>query len=70
MRLGEHDKHTQPDCRTVKGKAQCAPNVTDVTPEQVFIHDKFNLSTFQYDIALIKLSTDVNDTGKLTCKII
>lgn len=70
MRLGEHDKSTQPDCRTLKGKYTCAPNVTDVAHEHVFIHEKYNPSSFQYDIALIKLSRDVNNTGKLTCKII
>lgn len=70
MRLGEHDKNTEPDCRTLKGNLTCAPNVTDVTAEQVFIHEKFNSITFQYDIALIKLSRDVYSTGKFNCKIL
>ncbi|KAH8416028.1 hypothetical protein KR222_006754, partial [Zaprionus bogoriensis] len=58
VRLGEHDLKTNPDRRYVKGKYIEAPPSMDIVHERIFVHEDFS-DNYQHDIALIKLSRDV-----------
>lgn len=53
------------DCRTKSGRKICAQAAVDITPDQVFLHESYSMSSTEYDIALIKLSRNVQFSGKL-----
>ncbi|XP_034104283.1 serine protease grass-like isoform X8 [Drosophila albomicans] len=55
VRLGEHNISQQIDC---KGNF-CAPPVEDIGIERIFVHEKYSHETHHNDIALVKLSKDV-----------
>ncbi|XP_034104281.1 serine protease grass-like isoform X2 [Drosophila albomicans] len=55
VRLGEHNISQQIDC---KGN-RCAPSVEDMGIERIFVHEKYSHETGHNDIALVKLSKDV-----------
>ncbi|XP_062129338.1 serine protease grass-like [Drosophila sulfurigaster albostrigata] len=55
VRLGEHTISQERDC---KGNI-CAPPVEDIGIERIFVHEKYSRQTGPNDIALVKLSKDV-----------
>ncbi|KAH8370967.1 hypothetical protein KR093_005702 [Drosophila rubida] len=59
VRLGEHDRSTDLDCRTYDNKEKCLPAVEDIGVDEVIIHPDFRHSVHPNDIALVKLSRKV-----------
>ncbi|XP_062127661.1 serine protease grass-like [Drosophila sulfurigaster albostrigata] len=55
VRLGEHYISQERDCRG----HFCAPPVEDIDIERIFVHEKYSRVTRHNDIALVKLSRDV-----------
>lgn len=64
VRLGEYDLSKTIDCNP-KNNATCNNYVINIAPERIFKHENYSKSSYQYDIALIKLSKDVEFHGKL-----
>jgi len=65
VRLGEHDRSTNPDCKTFDLKEKCLPSVEDIEVERVVVHENYNVPLRANDIALLKLSRKVEFKGKL-----
>ncbi|XP_034111215.2 serine protease grass-like [Drosophila albomicans] len=59
VRLGEHKISQGRDCTRKRGVETCAPPVEDVEADRVYIHENYSSITGHNDIALIKLSRDV-----------
>ncbi|XP_060657642.1 serine protease grass-like [Drosophila nasuta] len=59
VRLGEHKISQGRDCTRKRGLETCAPPVEDVEADRVYIHENYSSITGHNDIALIKLSRDV-----------
>ncbi|XP_060654488.1 serine protease grass-like [Drosophila nasuta] len=55
LRLGEHNIIKKQDC----DEDSCAPPFEDIGHERIFVHEKYSLETRHDDIALVKLSKDV-----------
>lgn len=69
VRLGEHDKRTSPDCRlhpTDDKRKVCAAPHREVAVEQEIIHPGYQhgVKLFEHDIALLRLSRDVDFSRK------
>lgn len=65
IRLGEWDRSTNPDCeRLINNRVECADPHMDVAIEEIIYHPRYNSrdSNHLYDIALIRLSKDVEYT--------
>ncbi|XP_039492602.1 spaetzle-processing enzyme [Drosophila santomea] len=68
VRLGEHNKSTNPDCITLdSGHHHCAPPHLQVNLEQVIVHHGFFSmgTTFLNDIALLRLQFPVRYTKQI-----
>lgn len=61
VRLGEHNMETEIDC----DGDLCAPQPQDIEPSKIIIHEKYNSPLFKHDIALIRLSAQVQLNGKI-----
>lgn len=59
VRLGEHQLSTDVDCRFLRGRVRCAPPVEDFSVEEVYVHPKFTDTEGYNDIAIVKLSSEV-----------
>ncbi|XP_034107560.2 serine protease grass-like [Drosophila albomicans] len=62
VRLGEHYISQERDCRG----DFCAPPVEDIDIERIFVHEKYSRVTRHNDIALVKLSRDVEVKENIT----
>uniref|UniRef100_A0A0N7ZB48 Peptidase S1 domain-containing protein n=1 Tax=Scylla olivacea TaxID=85551 RepID=A0A0N7ZB48_SCYOL len=60
IRLGEHNLATDPDCPTdfIDAK-ECAASPEDYNPEDVIVHEGYNLTNMRNDISLIRLDRAV-----------
>lgn len=58
VRLGEYDRTTDPDCKTVDKDQpeECNPPVQDVPIEKTIPHPKYNTPRYANDVGLIRLS--------------
>uniref|UniRef100_U5EV87 CLIP domain-containing serine protease n=1 Tax=Corethrella appendiculata TaxID=1370023 RepID=U5EV87_9DIPT len=56
VRLGEHNRKTNPDCKTIAGEKQCANNYQEINVGSTVVHESYNRPRFANDIALIRLS--------------
>lgn len=62
VRLGEHKLSTDPDC----SDTLCNDSPQDFDIEEIIFHESYNSpQVFRNDIALLRLSGPVNQTGKL-----
>ena len=59
MVLGEHDVRSEMDC--IFG--DCADKIQEIPVESYHMHPDYKLSTFSDDIALIRMSREVEYTG-------
>ena len=65
IRLGEHNLRTEIDCiQSRRSKSKCINSVKDFTPSRIIIHPQFNTNVFTNDIAMIRLSNQVQFNGK------
>lgn len=62
VRLGEHDIRTDIDCN--KNGDECTTHV-DVDIEVIYVHKDFNLRLMKNDIALVRLSREVEFTDHI-----
>lgn len=60
VRLGEYDISKKRDCDVIKGF--CSPPVQDFYIENIRVHPGYDPSTFNNDLALIRLATSANLT--------
>lgn len=67
VRLGEWDTNSDNDC----DNGDCSEPVVDVTVEELLSHENYNSNSKaqENDIALIRLSRDVEFTGECVFKI-
>ncbi|EDW59936.2 serine protease grass [Drosophila virilis] len=59
VRLGEHKISNTTDCAWVKSRLICAPPVEDISFEKIIVHEDYSQQSKHNDIALVKLSRDV-----------
>ncbi|XP_064544351.1 serine protease grass-like [Drosophila montana] len=59
VRLGEHKISNATDCAWVKSRYICAPPVEDISIERIIVHEDYSRESVHNDIALVKLSRDV-----------
>ncbi|XP_064542286.1 serine protease grass-like [Drosophila montana] len=59
VRLGEHKISSATDCAWVKSRYICAPPVEDISFERIIVHEDYSQQSKHNDIALVKLSRDV-----------
>lgn len=59
VRLGEWKISTDPDCDDY----YCLPSPKDIPIESKIVHEKYDETKQIYDIALLKLQTEVEFTG-------
>lgn len=69
VHLGEHQTNTTVDERYIKGNWRTAPPVEVLGIEEVYIHEEYNSIERYNDIALVKLSEDVEFQGECPIKI-
>ncbi|XP_032590058.2 serine protease grass-like [Drosophila grimshawi] len=62
VRLGEHRISTEQDCDDIGNTRICAPPVRDISFDNIFVHENYSRDPAENDIALIKLSTDVESS--------
>ncbi|EDW01741.1 GH20292 [Drosophila grimshawi] len=62
VRLGEHRISTEQDCGATGNTRICAPPVRDISFDKIFVHENFSRDSAENDIALIKLSTDIESS--------
>ncbi|XP_043070266.1 serine protease grass-like [Drosophila grimshawi] len=62
VRLGEHRISTEQDCDDIGNTRICAPPVRDISFDKIFVHENYSRDSAENDIALIKLSTDVESS--------
>lgn len=70
VRLGEHKISSSPDRQFLKGRWRTAPPEEDIGVDKIFIHEHFDFQRKLNDIALIKLSKDVEFKSEYTKEII
>ena len=71
VRLGEHTiSHPGPDCPSNFVKHGCNVGVQDIDVEKIVTHPSYSSSTYQNDIAIIRLKKKVFENGKYCDSII
>lgn len=65
MRLGEYNTQEEQDCISTRGYTDCNDAPVDLAPEEIIPHPQYNDQNRNkyHDIALIRLSRDVQFTG-------
>lgn len=69
VRLGEYDLSSDADCSLDNVNVQCPGSTRDYAPAQLLIHSGFNPQDrreFRNDIALVRLKTRAQFSGKLS----
>lgn len=57
VRMGEYDRSTDPDCKTVdENQQECNPPAEDVPIDKTIPHPQYNIPRYANDVGLIKLS--------------
>jgi hypothetical protein len=67
LRLGEYDLESEEDCSLNNSTVRCPDTLRDYAPSDFVLHSGFNLQDatwFKNDIALIRLRTRVDFSGK------
>ena len=71
VRFGEHTiSHSGPDCPSSFVKHGCNVGVQDIDVEKIVTHPSYSSSTYQNDIAIIRLKNKVLENGKYFDSII
>lgn len=66
VRLGEHKISSSVDKQFIRGRWRTADPVEDIGIERIFIHENYSFDSRFNDIALIKLSKDVDFKSEYT----
>lgn len=66
--MGEHNLQSEKDCIVTVGVEHCSEPPVDLPVLQYIQHPNYNMKTLKNDIALVKVETSIEFTGKSICE--